>query len=164
MDSSNKTLWVALIAVAIIAIGGYFYPAALSSFGAAIDSSTNFGKLGTAQLKVGTNCDNGNKYSSCTATAINGLNWGTCSLIGDVYSVNASTTKAFDCAVTGAVSTDVVLAGFATSTAAGQGWRVTGASASTTAGFDTFTIANESGVTAVIPASLASTTKYINLR
>jgi hypothetical protein len=64
-----------------------------------------------------------------------------------------------DCAITGVISTDLVWAQFATSTAVLQGWTITGSSASTTAGYVTLRVYNGTGGSAVIPASVASTTK-----
>jgi hypothetical protein len=96
-----------------------------------------------------------------TGTATAGDQWGTCSLIAPSFTVAASTTVPMDCAVTGAVSTDFVLTQFATSSANGQGWSIKGAAASTTSGFVTLRVANETGTSAIIPASIASSTKYL---
>lgn len=87
----------------------------------------------------------------------------TCSLISNSFTVAATTSTAMDCAVTGVVSTDIVFAEFASSsvaTAFGPGWSVSGAAASSTAGFITLTVYNGTGVSGVIPASMASTTRY----
>jgi hypothetical protein len=91
---------------------------------------------------------------------------GTCSLIAPSFSVVASTSVAMDCAVTGVQAGDTVFAMLASSTATaiGPGWEITGVSASTTSGFITIALTNGTGGTAVIPASLASTTRYLILR
>lgn len=90
--------------------------------------------------------------------------FGTCPLIASNYTVAASTTVAMDCAITGVTSVDGVFGQFATSTQIGQGgWAIRGASASTTPGFITFSVVNSTGASNTIPASIASTTKYIVL-
>lgn len=140
--------------------------------------STAFGSLG---VKLAENYDpyiryNGGYYSllpintagtlqvGANGTAIPKLIASTCSLIASTFTVTASTSVAMDCAVTGVVSSDApVLGMFATSTpsTAGPGWEITRASASSTAGFITFSVTNGTGATAVIPASLASSTQYV---
>lgn len=101
-----------------------------------------------------------------SGTTVSQMQKGTCSLIAPSFSVTASTSVAMDCAVTGVQASDVVFAMFASSTpsTAGSGWEVVGASASSTSGFITLSITNGTGATAVIPASLASTTQYLILR
>lgn len=97
-------------------------------------------------------------------SSINNFGFSTCALISNAYTVTASSTLQMDCAVASAVTGDVVFAGFATSTANGGGWVVVGASASTTSGFITIRVRNDTGVTAVIPASIASSTNYLDIR
>lgn len=94
------------------------------------------------------------------------LQEGKCSLIASTFTVTASTSVSMDCSVTGVQSGDVVVGMFATTTptTAGPGWEITRASASSTNGFITFNVTNGTGASAVIPASLASTTQYIILR
>lgn len=89
---------------------------------------------------------------------------GTCSIIAQSYTMAASTSLPVDCAVTGAVSGDAVFARFATSSPTGEGWLVAQSSASTTSGFITMRIVNNTGASAVIPASIASTTQYLIIR
>lgn len=91
-----------------------------------------------------------------------GATTGTCSLIGSVASIPASTTVAFDCAVTGIVSGDITFSQFATTTASsgGPGWLITQSSASTTSGFLTLNVTNLTGTTATMPASLSTAVKY----
>lgn len=163
MDFLSRNAGVIALVAIVIAIGGYFYPQ-LGQLAGSLDSATTYGILGTGQIKVGSNCASGPKFSSCGGTAINGISWATCSLISSNFVVTASTTAIMDCAVTGALSSDAVFAMFATSTASGAGWEILGASASTTAGFDTIAVTNGTGANAVIPASIASTTKVLNLR
>lgn len=160
--SNDKRLWVAVVAVAIIAVGAYFYPqqaaGLLGAVGTRFPNGLAVGTTSPAQgkLLIGTN-----------GTNIGNVNFQTCSLILASYTLAASSTVTADCAVTGAQTGDVVFAQFATTTpgaGTGAGWLITGASASTTAGFDTLSVINNTGTSAVIPASVASTTKVLNIR
>lgn len=159
---SQKSIWVALIAVAIIAVGAMFM---------ALNHSGSDTPAQTAQtvggITTGTNFKYGISVGSVATLGINPTNFSkflasTCSLIASSFTVAASTTVPMDCAVTGVVSGDNVLSGFATSTAAGNGWTITGVSASSTSGFLTFRVTNNTGASNVIPASLASSTPYLD--
>lgn len=91
---------------------------------------------------------------------------GTCALIGSDVSQTGTSTKAYDCAVTGVVSGDIVHAQLATSTpfSASRNWAITAAQASSTSGFITVLLTNL-GQTAVPSASaVGSSTSYIILR
>lgn len=119
---------------------------------------TNYDEVDAAALRVGT---------SSNSTRLGNLQFGTCSLIAPSYSVAASTTVPMDCAIAGVLSTDGVFAQFATSTATSYGgWQIRGAAASSTNGFITISVVNGTGSASasVIPASIASSTKYIILR
>lgn len=83
---------------------------------------------------------------------------GTGAIIGN-KSQTASTTSAYDIAVTGVVSGDIVFVQSATSTAAALPFIITGASASTTAGYITLTVFNL-GPAAAVPNAIASSTQY----
>lgn len=151
MNTQIRNLWVAMIVVAIIAAIGVFTPSVAQLLGGV----TNYDEVDTTALRVG----------GTNSTRLGLLSFGTCSLIASSYTVSASSTVAMDCAITGAVSTDGFFAQFATSTATTfGGWSVRGASASSTAGFATISVVNGTGGSAVIPASIASSTKYILLR
>lgn len=87
----------------------------------------------------------------------------TCNLIGTDGSQTASTSKAYDCAVTGVTASDIVFAQLATTTTATincPGWWITAAKASSTAGFVTVILAN-SACGAAVPSvtSVGSSTK-----
>lgn len=154
MDS-NKKLWIAVVVVAIIAVIGVFSPAshAVSKF---LGGVTNYDEVDSSAIKVG---------PAAMATRLSGLAFGVCNLIATNYTVAASSTVPMDCALTGVVPTDGVFAQFASSTATSfGGWSVRGASASSTAGFITISVVNGTGGAALIPQSIASTTKYIILR
>lgn len=94
---TNKNLTIGLVVVAIIAIIGLFTPQGKALLGAAIDSATTFGKIGTAELKVGTNCDNGFKYSGCTGTKVSAITFGACTIWAPANTITASTTQQIVC-------------------------------------------------------------------
>ncbi len=80
----------------------------------------------------------------------------------------ASTTEAYDCAVTGAVSGDLVFAQFATSTfngSAGQTtWLIAGAKASSTSGYITVLITNYGPAAVPSVTGVGSSTSYLIIR
>lgn len=150
----NKTLaWGGILIAIVIASAALFFaaqPAAPTASGV-----TNYDELDATAIKIG----------GTNGTRLGPIMTGICSLIAPSFTVSASSTVPMDCAITGVVPTDGVFAQFASSTAATfGGWSIRGASASSTAGFVTISVVNGSGGTGVIPASIASTTKYIVLR
>lgn len=152
--TSLKVLWVALIAVAIIALGGYIYPHHVTPTAGGV---TNYDEVDTTALKVG----------GSSGSRVGPIITGTCALIlPGTNTATASTSISMDCAVTGVVSGDTVFASFATSSAitntAALGWSVAGASASSTSGFITLRINNNTGANNV-PSPVGSTTQYIVL-
>lgn len=139
--------------------------------------SISFGALG---VKLAENYDpyiryNGGYYSllpistagtlqvGASGTAVPKIIEGTCSLIASSFTVAATSTVPMDCVVTGAVSGDVVFAQFATSTSPGNGWAIDQVSASSTSGFITARVTNNTGASAIIPASIASSTEFLVL-
>lgn len=108
-----------------------------------------------------------------SATTVSELIKGTCALLGMDVSQTATTTSSYDCAVTGVVSGDTVVAQFASSSptqnlpvALGAGWFITSSKASSTAGFITVRVVNLAG-SALVPSantSIGSSTAYIVLR
>lgn len=138
---------IAVIAL-IIAIIGVYTPQGQSFLGA-VTGETNYNTIGGTGIKVGSNCGD-----SFTSTAANGcketthLIATTCSLILTGVPQAATTTKAYDCAITGITSSDTVtLAQLSTTTinGANQLFNIAGSKASTTAGFLTVILENESG-------------------
>lgn len=105
-------------------------------------------------------------------TALSGLIANSCNLIGTDSSQPATSTKAYDCAITGmtpsykvfaqlASTTPVILA----ATGSGSGWLIVGSSASSTAGFVTVLLHNGSGTAAVPSATnVGSSTKVLGWR
>lgn len=80
-----------------------------------------------------------------------------------IYSNNtviASTTRVFDIAVTGVVAGDNVSVQLGTTSAPGLGWVLAGASASSTNGFITVQIGNQTGATTSVPPQISSSTFY----
>lgn len=147
--NSEKKIWVALIAVAIIALAGWFYPTAKQ---AVLSGVTNYDEVDATAIKIG----------GTNGSRVGPIIIGTCALLPANYSFAATTSVSVDCAVTGVVTGDVVFAQFATTTSANgsAGWNIVGASASTTSGFITLNVTNNTGTTAFIPGSVGSTTKY----
>ena len=113
----------------------------------------------TLQLKL-----NSFKVDSTNGTTLTGLLAGTCDLIGMDVSQTATTSAAYDCAVTGAAAGDIVLATMSTSSPTAHvfhGWRILGVNASSTAGFITLHIWNGTGANAVPSATgVGSSTPY----
>ena len=99
-------------------------------------------------------------------TPIAELITGTCNLTGMDGSHAATTTKAYDCAVTGVQTGDIVFVGQATTTpTTNYGWRVMGANASSTNGFITVHVLNLTGGAATPSASaVGSSTPYLIIR
>jgi hypothetical protein len=153
---SNKWIWVAMIAVAIIAVLGWFYPHSVTQYvSQALGGVTNYDELdATATITGGSN-----------GSRIDLVKVGTCSLVSNAYTVTASSSAVMSCAITGVTSGDTVLAWFATSTfngAGGPGWLINGVIASTTAdGFAEVRVSNMTGGNAVVPANIASSTSYM---
>ncbi len=118
--------------------------------GAGGDFESDVAAIVSGGFKIGTN-----------GTNLTQLVGGTCSLIASSFTVAATSTVAMDCAVSNITSTDIPFAQFATSSAILEGWSIAGSSASSTAGFITIDVTNGTGASNVIPASIASTTKYV---
>lgn len=182
--NSSKALWVALIAVAIIAVGGYFFPQVAAGAFGNIDGPTTYGEIGTNALKIGASCGSGFRWATCAGTQINGLNMGQCYIQAYATTIAASSTAKVDCQATQAVggittaldsilngvsTNDNVQATLATSTevnVAGQGLVVVAASASTTPGFISLLIANNSGAVFTWPTigNATGTVNYVSSR
>lgn len=126
---------------------------------------TNYDTVQVSGLVVGT---------TTSATNISTIQTGACNLIGTDASQAASTTAAYDCAVTGVLPTDNVLIMIGTSTlsrlgaSAGVGasmnWVYSAAKASTTAGYITVLLTNNG--TAAVPSAfgVGSSSPYIVTR
>ena len=154
----NNAGVIAVVAL-VIAIIGVYTPAgrSVSSY---LGGVTNYDEIDVTALKVGGS--NGTRMGVITHTA-------SCTLIVPVATQTASTTQPYDCAVTGVVSGDTVFAQFASTTgltAFGSGgqWSIVGAKASSTAGFVTVLIRNETGAAANVSATgIASSTNILTI-
>lgn len=170
MDSSKSSVlgWVAIV-IALIACVGTFFASPSPSGPTAGENGTRYPhgvSVGyTSSSPGGVAPTDGKLTIGVTGTPLADVKAGTCSLIASSYTVAASSTVPMDCAIANVVSTDVPFAQFATSsTATFGGWSIRGASASTTAGFITISVVNGTGASGVIPASIASSTKYFVMR
>lgn len=158
---SNKTLTIGVLVAIVIAIGGYFFPQIQSAFGSVGTRFPNGLAVGTTATVTQNKLTIGN-----SGTAIGDAIYGTCALTVPPWAnIPATTSKPFDCAVTGVVSTAVVIAQIATTTASPYttfgGWSIEGADASSTAGFITVVLRNGTGaVSNPSQFSFASTTAY----
>lgn len=154
MNFIQKNTGVIAVVALIIAIIGVFTPAG-KIVSNAFGGVTNYDEIDVTALKVGGT--NGSRVGPIISS--------TCSLIYSNSSITASTTRPFDCAVTGVVVGDLVFVQTATTTAAlgGQGWSIIGASASSTSGFITVLVGNNTGATANLPREIASSTPYLIL-
>lgn len=159
MNNNSKGLIVAGIAL-VIAVIALFTPAVHQARLASVGGLTNYDTVGASGLQIGVGCNN--SYSSCAGSLVSSILKGTGSIIGN-RSVTASTTAAFDIAVTGALSGDACFAMAASTTQAYIGWDIIGCSASTTAGFITISVYNP-GAAAVVPYPIASSTSYVVIR
>ena len=160
----QQILWAAGSVVVTLLLVAFLHVGGASILNGAITAPWT--TLTALQLQQGLRIPGGPGVST-NGSSVQALFKGTCSLINSgSFTIVASTSVAMDCAVTGVKPGDEVLAIFATSTASitGPGWELTGASASSTAGFITFSVTNGTGATALMPASLASTTQYLILR
>lgn len=108
----------------------------------------------TEYVKIGTN-----------GSTVNELKATTCDFItagGASATFAASTTKVWDCAVTGVTATDIVFVSMPTTTpSTGTGVTVM-ANASSTAGFVTFRVSNGSGAAITLgPTTIGSSTQVL---
>lgn len=156
---TNKSLTVALIAVAIIAVIGVFTPLK-TTIQNAFGGVTSYDEVDATALKIGG--ANGSRVGPIIA--LNGLTSSTCAMTGTGGTFAASTTLAFSCPVTGVVAGDVVFASAASTTNTGSGgWIIKGAVASSTAGSIEVYMVNFTGGTAAVPLAIASSTNLIIL-
>ncbi len=107
--------------------------------------------------------DSGSFAFGANGTSLSQIIDGNGSIIGN-KPVTASTTVAFDIAVTGVVSGDRCIAQAASTTQTLLGFSIVGCSASTTSGFITLLVANATGASAVVPYPIASSTHYFITR
>ena len=163
MTLKEKIGWAAgAVLATLIVLGGWSLFQSGATFGSVTSPWTTFSAV---QFTQGIRVPGGPGITTSGST-IQAVYKGTCALIAPTYSVAASTSVAMDCPATGVQSGDLAFAWFATTTpsAAGPGWEIVRSSASSTAGYITLSVTNGTEATAIIPASIASTTQYLDLR
>lgn len=182
--NTNKILWVAIFIVGVLAgwfshqpnldmkfgaVGGLlaenYLPFVMynGGYNSAKDINTSGLLSTTGTFSVGS-----------SGTALSQILKGTCTPIIPLGAtlVAASSTFPIDCAVTGVVSGDIVSVSFSTSTASSPtwgatspNWEILGQKASSTSGYITFTVLNQTGGAANPSSSgIASTTNYMIMR
>ncbi len=189
MKKSSWALLVALVAL-IIAITSFF----VTSGGASHPAGSTAGKTSTSGFyiaglgfAVGTEQSaktvfnsSGQLTLSSVGTAVTGLNFGTCFIKAYATTIAASSTGQVDCqataipiagpgtALAGITYGDKIVATLATSTAGtlSEGLDINAVAASSTAGWITLIIANNTGGTFTWPitGSATGTANYIALR
>lgn len=137
--TSLKNVWIAMIVVAIIAVIGIF-----SSLGksATFGGVTNYDEVDATAIKIGGT--NGSRVGPIIST--------TCTLLANT-SITASTTANVDCVVAGVNPGDIVTGNLQASTTNASNYDIRGISASSTAGFITFSLYNQTGANAVPAAT-----------
>lgn len=148
--TSEKKFWVALVAVAIIAIGGWLYPTASTLLGGV----SNYDEVDATAIKVGGT--NGTRVGPIIST--------TCNLIqSSAGSHAATTTKEYFCAITGVSASDYVSAVLPQGAYAASygGFGIAGAYATTT-GFVGVQVINLTGTaTSSFPLATTSVQVYV---
>lgn len=123
--------------------------------------------FGGVYNQVQQNFEQGGLKVGPSGTILSQLIKGTCELIGTNVTQTGSSTLPYDCAVTGVVSGDNVMAQISTSTAFKtlNGWSLTGSKASSTSGYITVLLSNHTGASANPSATgVGSTTSYLIIR
>ena len=101
---SNNNLTMAVIAVAIMAVIGWYTPFGGTTF----SGVTNYDALETESLAVGSGCDN--EGDTCTGTSLTFVKAGTCNATIDSLPVVASSTAVAYCTgITNITASDKVL-------------------------------------------------------
>ncbi len=151
---SNKNLTIGLAIISVIAIAGLFFPSQVSQYvQQQFGGVTNYDEVDATAMKIG----------GSSGTRVGPVIIGNCALIGTDGSQAASSTLPYDCAVTGVVSGDFVQAQIATTTVfkVSTGWAISGGGASTTAGYITVLLSNNTGAAATPSVTgVGSTTAY----
>lgn len=166
----NKQTVIIVVALLVAGfVGGYLLAPSSAGLGA---DPTNLSTVSNPWYFSNTSSPGGVRIASSTITAlqigsagsvISELRATTCNLIGTDGSQAASSTAAYDCAVTGIASGDVVMAQLNRATAFGTniGWTIHASKASTTAGYVTVILGNWSGVAAVPSVTAVGSTTQI---
>ena len=113
----------------------------------------NGGVTNALQIDSGATTFAGSLAIGSTGSALTLVKKGTCTILAN-SSIAATSTANADCAFTGVLSGDVVMAHLAASTTLASQYVIKGYNASTTAGFVTFSILNLTGGAAVPGATV----------
>lgn len=146
-------LIISAIIGGVLVLGGFLLlnQAKAGTFGAAVAANvTTVGNpwVFTSSQKIGS-----------SGTALSNRVVATCSMIANNASVGTTTQYAYCTGVTGVVSTDLIVASFATSsTAFADSWQIVGAKASSTAGVIDFAVIGKAGVALSAGTTVGSTT------
>lgn len=160
-----KNLWIGLIVVAIIAIGGYFFPQVSGLLG----GTTNYDTLSASALKIGVGCNDG--FGTCTGSTISSINAGNCTIWAGANTIAASTTQQVVCqsatdgtlasGLTGLTANSICQVNMASSTnTTSNGLVIGGVSASSTAGSIVVQVSNLTGTTFTWSAAASSSAKW----
>lgn len=165
-----KTLWIAVIVVGIIAIGGYVFPNATGLVG----GITNYDTISVNGLVIGSGCNNFG--ATCYGTTLGGVVSGSCTIWDDANTIAASTTGQVECqaATNGTLSATLqgitsdahcVLTMASSTNTVSNGLVLGGASASSTANGTTIgsivgQISNLTGGTFTWSAAASSSNKW----
>ena len=173
----NKTLWVALIVVAIIAIIGLFTPIAKDFLGAVGSRFQNGLAVGTTTVVTQEKLTIGNQ-----GTAVGNLLFGNCNIFASTTAartISATTTATYDCqsaqplgtflsvgtAISGILYGDKVFLTQPTTTpTTAEGVNLLSAEASTTAGFIRVRFFNGTGADLVAATSTLNNWAYLIIR
>lgn len=176
----SKSLKLGLGIVALLLVLGIGYVSLHKTvrLGTAVDCTqntcfTSLGVTGTSQVdgtfitngavtQSGATTNTGSLTLGSGNTALTGFIGTTCNLIGSDSSQAASTTVAYDCAVSGLTSSYIAFAQLASTTARTSGsaaWFISAAKASTTAGYLTVLLTNYGPAAVPSATSVGSSTK-----
>ncbi len=151
----NNAVALVAVIIALCALLGFGHTAVTSLFGSVSCSDTTC-LTGGLRILTGVFESDGTFTLASTTPTQTSMSIQSCNLVGMNGSQPATSTKAYDCAVTGVIPTDNVFAFLSTSTPvitaatnAGLGWTITAADASSTAGFVTVLVYYGSGGAAV---------------
>lgn len=160
----NKSLIIGLLITVVIAIGGYYFPQVQKALGVVGTRFPNGLAVGSTASVTQNKMTIGN-----SGTAIGNFLFGTCNLLGADMTQAASSTKSYDCAVTGATSASIVFAQLSTTTGefalGNQLWDIVSAKGSTTADFITVRLFNGTNASTIpSAANVGSSTNYLIIR
>jgi len=170
---TNRNLTIGLVVVAIIAIIGLFTPAGKLAFGAIKDTSYfdyfNAATGGGFQINGTTVLSATTFVPPGTSSSVSGFDFGRCAILAYATTIAASSTATVDCSSTGRIggtltgitSGDNVMAMATTSISSTfLGVKILSAHASTTAGYITLDVSNETGTTFTWDGTASSTIAY----